>query len=89
MKVCKDHHAELASRLVQIFLETDNIIDKLIRCNKEIIDRESKLVIKTSLVTDCQVNTINSPKIWPLIIQCLLHYGKIILGSYNTLVEHF
>ena len=49
MKVCKDHHAELASRLVQIFLETDNIIDKLIRCNKEIVDRESKLLMRTSL----------------------------------------
>ena len=45
MKVCKDHHAELASRLVQIFLETDNIIDKLIKCNQVIIERESKLLL--------------------------------------------
>ena len=42
MKVCKDHHAELASRLVQIFLETDNIIDKLILCNQVILERESE-----------------------------------------------
>ena len=45
MKVCKDHQLELASWLVEIFLETDNIIDKLIKCNQVMIERESKLLL--------------------------------------------
>lgn len=42
VKVCKEHHAELASRLVHIFLDTDMIIDKLIICNQRVIDKESE-----------------------------------------------
>ena len=63
VKVCKDHHAELASRLVQIFLETDNIIDKLIRCNQVIIDRESKCF--TNCITDNDI----SVQVWIIIMK--------------------
>jgi len=44
VKVCKEHHAELASRLVHIYLDTDMIIDKLIKCNQRVIDQESKQI---------------------------------------------
>ena len=58
MKVCKDHHAELVFWPVQIFLETDNITNKLIGCNQVIIERESKLLLGCSYIEHRSLGTV-------------------------------
>ena len=43
-KVCKDHHAELASTLIQIFLHYDKVIPILTECLAKSIDNEGECV---------------------------------------------
>lgn len=42
-RVCKDHHAELASTLIQIFLYNDMIIPILTACLAKSVEHEGRL----------------------------------------------
>ena len=43
-KVCKDHHTELASTLIQIFCEYDRVVPILPACIAKSIDKEGMCV---------------------------------------------
>ncbi|XP_065911741.1 ras GTPase-activating protein 1-like isoform X2 [Dysidea avara] len=82
VKVCKEHHAELASRLVHIYLDTDMIIDKLIKCNQRVIEQETN---KGTLFRASSLATMLMDQYMKL--KCLRYLHVILSGIIREVQE--